>query len=77
MKKLIILFLLATTQTFAQRFGVNIGFARTTYSVIGKAYQPGYALSNISTSAKNGIILGGFADFALNKNWVFRPGLSF
>jgi hypothetical protein len=78
MKKLIILvFTLITTQTFAQRFGIKAGLARTTYKAVGKTYIPGYAKSGISTAGRNGITLGGFVDVALNKNLMFRPGLSF
>jgi hypothetical protein len=77
MKKLLLLiFMLVTTQVFAQRFGINAGLAKSTYSAVGKTYRPGYSKSDISTSSKTGIILGGFVDVALTQNLVFRPGFS-
>lgn len=77
MKKHVLLFFaLATTQNFAQRFGINAGLAVATYNAVGKVYMPGYGKSDISTSPKTGIILGGFADFALGKNLCFGRGSS-
>ena len=77
MKKLLLLyFTLCTIHTFAQQFGINAGLAQSTYSAVGKVYTSGYSKSDVSTSFKNGIILGAFVDVAISKNLVFRPGLS-
>ena len=74
-KLLVVFFLLANAQTFAQKFGITGGLALPTYVAVGKTYRPGYSKSDITTSSKIGIILGGFVDLALTKQLLFRPGI--
>jgi hypothetical protein len=76
MKKLLLFFTLATTQLFAQRFGINAGLALSTYNAVGRTALPGYAKSDISTSGKTGVIVGAFLDVALSERLALRPGFS-
>lgn len=74
-KVLVVCFLLTTAQTFAQKFGITGGLALAKYDAVGKTSMPGYSKSDITTSNKNGIILGGFVELELIQNLFFRPGL--
>ena len=67
--------ILFTFQLHAQRIGVKAGLALATYNAIGRQHpDPYYSKSIINTTLKPGIIVGGYADFELNKNLFLRPG---
>src|SRR5690242_9971138 len=67
--------ILFTIQLNAQRIGVKAGLALASYNAIGRQHpDPYYSKSIINTTLKPGIIVGGYADFELNKNLFLRPG---
>jgi hypothetical protein len=77
MRKLTLLLItFLTVQSFAQRFGIKAGLSMASYRAAGNSDNNlGFSRSNISTSFRTGWIAGGYADYDLNTNLMFRPGL--
>lgn len=77
MKKLLLfVLLLSGFQLFAQRFGIKAGFAMASYRTeVNNNNSSGYIRSNISTSFRKGWMAGGYADYDLTTNLMFRPAL--
>ncbi|HEY0040925.1 MAG TPA: hypothetical protein VGB71_09695 [Flavisolibacter sp.] len=75
-KRLLLLLPLLPAQLFAQTFGVKAGAALATYSATGNTNNNlNFSRTNLTTSFKTGIIVGGYVDFSLTQSLALRTGL--
>jgi len=76
MRRLILFILtLLSIQSFG-RFGIKAGLAMASYRVTPNDNNNlGFSRSNISTSFRKGWMAGGYADYDLTPNLMFRPSL--